>query len=219
MYEWWRLVSRLLGMEGEDGDVEQLACVIWYWWKNRCSVSFGETQQPLESIFNAGIKLAIDYLEANKKTLVPVPNSHGGNANEVQEHWQAPGEGRYKFNCDASFFKESCACTLGMIIRDAQGDFFGASYCTVPLVLQALIAEALTVREGLELARRYGWYNIKDIRCQGRLLNATFRYVTRRSKNVAHLIAHWNCGLEKEATWLQSPPHWLIATLLSDCTS
>ncbi|GAA0148865.1 hypothetical protein LIER_08190 [Lithospermum erythrorhizon] len=34
----------------------------------------------------------------------------------------------------------------------------------------------------------------------------------------AHLVAHWDCGLEHMTTWLEAPPHWLHATLLQDCT-
>ncbi|GAA0175768.1 hypothetical protein LIER_28881 [Lithospermum erythrorhizon] len=34
-----------------------------------------------------------------------------------------------------------------------------------------------------------------------------------------HLVAHWDCGSERKATWLETPPHWLYATLLQDCNS
>ncbi|GAA0148327.1 hypothetical protein LIER_07802 [Lithospermum erythrorhizon] len=132
MYEWWRLVSRLLGTEGEDGDVEQLACVI-------CTVK-------------EGLELARMY-------------------------------GWYNIKVESDF---------QILIKSIVGEY------SVPLEIDIIV---------------------EDIRCQGRLLDAIFRYVMRRSNTAAHLIAHWNCGLEKEATWLQSPPHWLIATLLSDCTS
>ncbi|GAA0153439.1 hypothetical protein LIER_43230 [Lithospermum erythrorhizon] len=48
---------------------------------------------------------------------------------------------------------------------------------------------------------------VEDVRAQGRLLDATFRYVRRGANNVAHSITHWNCGSEHEATWLHSPPY------------
>ncbi|GAA0175009.1 hypothetical protein LIER_41834 [Lithospermum erythrorhizon] len=107
-------------------------------------------------------------------------------------------------------------------------------------------AEALAVREGLEFVNRRRWQTIEvesdsqiliksilgefsvfleidliveDIRNQGRLLDPTFPYVRRSLNNAAHTIAHWNCGPENEAFWLDSRPHWLMSTLLSDCNS
>ncbi|GAA0156808.1 hypothetical protein LIER_38346 [Lithospermum erythrorhizon] len=99
---------------------------------------------------------------------------------------------------------------------------------------EVIISEALAIREGLKMMARQGWPNIEvesdsqeltkiivgelnvpldvdviveDIRQQGELLDATFRYVRRTLNNEAHTITHWICGLEDEPRWFQTPPH------------
>ncbi|GAA0187338.1 hypothetical protein LIER_34626 [Lithospermum erythrorhizon] len=159
---------------------------------------FGDRQQPFEAIVEAGTRLAAQYLEANTRTRQSDPTSIGGNrAIGIATHWQAPGMGKLMLNCDASFLKDS-----GKVVS------------------QALIAEALVVREGLDLARKQGWPNIViesdsqilvksilgefvvpleidvimgDIRCQYWM--QYFDMSQKSSNNATHVIAHWNCGM------------------------
>ncbi|GAA0168869.1 hypothetical protein LIER_40660 [Lithospermum erythrorhizon] len=143
---------------------------MWCWWKYKCSIAFGEQHQNIANVIKIGVQLAIDYRG-----------------------------------------------TIGVVARNDQGEFMGGCFRTIPSVSQVIIAEALAVREGMELAAKQGWCHldvesdsqtlikaivgeftvpleidvvVEDIRTQGRLLDATFRYVRRGANNVAHLIAH-----------------------------
>ncbi|GAA0159877.1 hypothetical protein LIER_16557 [Lithospermum erythrorhizon] len=64
-------------------------------------------------------------------------------------------DGKYKLNCDASFFKDHQRGSVGAIVRDGGGEFVGASFRSIPFVSHASIAEALAIREGLELAETW----------------------------------------------------------------
>ncbi|GAA0156843.1 hypothetical protein LIER_38355 [Lithospermum erythrorhizon] len=120
----------------------------------------------------------------------------------------------WKYRCKQVFGEKQG--TTGVIVRDNQGEFMGASFKIIPSGVQVIVAEAMTIRERLEFATRrwdhidvesdsqilikaiLGEFSVpleinvvvKDIRAQGRLLDATFRYIRRGSNNVAHTIAH-----------------------------
>lgn len=63
--------------------------------------------------------------------------------------WRPPQNGILRINVDASFVKNSPACTVGMVLRDHTGAFLAGknvSFTTPDIVFEA---EALGVREAL----------------------------------------------------------------------
>ncbi|GAA0176359.1 hypothetical protein LIER_29366 [Lithospermum erythrorhizon] len=59
--------------------------------------------------------------------------------------------------------------TTGVIIRDNQGEFMGASFKIIPSVVQVIVAEAMAIREGLAFAIRQGWDHI-DVESDSHIL-------------------------------------------------
>ncbi|GAA0143696.1 hypothetical protein LIER_04314 [Lithospermum erythrorhizon] len=106
--------------------------------------------------------------------------------------------------------------------------------------------EAQAIRDGIEYATKQGWRrlqvesdsNLLICILQGEAivpieiailvayihmmvtgLEVKFQFTRREHNNAAHEVAHWNCGSEQEASWLEVPPHWLISRLIHDCST
>ncbi|GAA0163308.1 hypothetical protein LIER_19206 [Lithospermum erythrorhizon] len=170
---------------------------MWFWWKKRCKIVFGEKEHSLEQAVNLGIQLGKEYMDINGKTTREPRHTVEGAPICHSAGWQKPREGRLKINCDASFVKEQGRRAIRAIVRNENGEFVGAYFKTLPSVLQVIVAEAMAIREGLELATRQGHLDVElveEIRTQERLLDIKFQYIRRGVNNVADTIAHWNCG-------------------------
>jgi ribonuclease HI len=59
-------------------------------------------------------------------------------------------------NVDAYFHSAVCAGSTGAVIRDYKGCFLAASTTLIPHVATASMAEALAMRDGLELVTKLG---------------------------------------------------------------
>jgi ribonuclease HI len=64
--------------------------------------------------------------------------------------------GRFKYNIDASFYVDSCTGSMGAVIRDYEGSFVAASCRTLQHVESTSMAEATSMKDGLELAQNVG---------------------------------------------------------------
>ncbi|GAA0164105.1 hypothetical protein LIER_19819 [Lithospermum erythrorhizon] len=156
-----------------------------------------------------------------------------------QGRWQAPDQQWLKINCDASWMKHNRRCSIGVVVRGVQGCFKGARFNIMSQVSSALVAVAMAVREGMLFAKENNWNRVViesdsstliqalkgeigtplevdvlvwDVQQWSKNMEVKFQF-TRTSNNAAHLVAHWDCGLEQQATWLDVQPHWLLATL------
>jgi ribonuclease HI len=59
-------------------------------------------------------------------------------------------------NVDVSFHSTVCAGSIGAIIRDYKGRFLAANTSLIPHTATVSMAEALAMRDGLELAIKLG---------------------------------------------------------------
>jgi hypothetical protein len=66
--------------------------------------------------------------------------------------WSVPAPRYVKLNVDASFHSLVCAGSTGAILRDYKGNFLAASTTFIPHTATVSMAEALTMRDGLNLA-------------------------------------------------------------------
>ncbi|GAA0154104.1 hypothetical protein LIER_12185 [Lithospermum erythrorhizon] len=114
-----------------------------------------------------------------------------------------------KLNCDARWDKNRGISSLGSIGRDDQGIFKGARFKACRTASSSLVAKATAVRDGVALAKENNWNDV-EIESDSKI---------REGNNVAHVLAYWDCGLEREATWLNVPLHWLLSTLATDCNN
>jgi ribonuclease HI len=77
------------------------------------------------------------------------------------QRWKRPEPRQLKLNVDASFHEDSRAGATGAVIRDYKGRFLAACSKKLPNVASMTMAEAMAMKDGLELASRLGCNSIK----------------------------------------------------------
>jgi hypothetical protein len=70
---------------------------------------------------------------------------------KLRQGWQKPLEGKVKLNVDASFDESRGCGSVGTIIRNSMGAAIAASHRYVPHLVDAPMAEAYALKEGLIL--------------------------------------------------------------------
>ena len=78
----------------------------------------------------------------------------------IHPKWQRPECRKVKVNADGSFHLDVCAGFAGAVVWDHDGLFLAASTFYIPHVASAEAAATLAMREGLDLATRYGYSNV-----------------------------------------------------------
>jgi hypothetical protein len=78
--------------------------------------------------------------------------------------WCVPSENKVKVNVDGSFHSDDHAGVVGAVIRDHTGGFLVASSSFIPNLSSAGAAEALAMREGLDLAHLLGFNSHNGVR-------------------------------------------------------
>ncbi|GAA0164993.1 hypothetical protein LIER_20504 [Lithospermum erythrorhizon] len=211
-------------------------------WKHRNDMLFNDVRRELSKLWEAGIKLADDFKEAQQPTLLGTNSREAGETVAVFR-WQQPARGLVKVNVDASFRKEENYGAAGVVGRHGNGEFLGAGFQRNPHVNNPLLAEGLAMRTGLEFAWKNKWRRVimesdskefvlclqgeyktpnklqlivGDILYLAQDMEVQFHHISRVSNNVAHTVAHWDHGVSMEMQWLHHPPYWLIVALLHD---
>ncbi|GAA0152090.1 hypothetical protein LIER_10659 [Lithospermum erythrorhizon] len=111
--------------------MEHISCVMWHLWKFRNKLVFGEEHKEWCTIFQEGVKLAVDYNEANKKSGPAVGSGTLGRATSGMDghvwpsRWSKPAGRTLKLNCDAAWKSETRSGKLGVVCRDAKDNFQG----------------------------------------------------------------------------------------------
>jgi ribonuclease HI len=73
----------------------------------------------------------------------------------------APSPRHVKLNVDASFHEDRHAGAAGAVLRDFEGNFIDASCVFIPHVTTPSMAEAIVMREGLELANNMSYNRVQ----------------------------------------------------------
>jgi ribonuclease HI len=160
------------------------------------------------------------------------------------QQWQAPAVNTLKVNVDGAFLTEEGIGAVGAVARDSDGNFVMAISRRLPAVSSALAAEAVALREGVNLIHMVTTgpvvletdslelVHLWDRRATQRSeFTSLFREVedmsgafssfsvmhTRRTTNTAaHLCAKSAVSSEFEV-WANVPPSFLVQTLHNDC--
>lgn len=82
-----------------------------------------------------------------------------GLTNVTNRGWVAPMEGDYKINTDAAMF-EGSQVGLGGVVRDFEGDVVVAMCNKVAGTNDVATAEALSARQGVQVALEAGFSNL-----------------------------------------------------------
>jgi len=75
---------------------------------------------------------------------------------KLREGWRKPAEGYLMLNIDASYDENGGCGSTGAIIRDSSGGMIAASSTFIPYLVDAPMAEAFALKEGLMLAQYIG---------------------------------------------------------------
>jgi ribonuclease HI len=160
--------------------------------------------------------------------------------------WQKPDPRVLKLNTDASFYADSCAGSAGAIIRDYEGSFVAASCRPLSYVASATMAEAIAMKEGLELAQNLGcnrliaesdstetieacsgestWWNESTaiyadcIDISSATANVSFSFCPREANQAAHEIAKFGYIHNQSCNWVDEPPSFILDRLVNDVT-
>jgi ribonuclease HI len=89
--------------------------------------------------------------------------------------WARPKPRYIKFNVDASFHDDRKAGAAGAVLRDIDGHFIAASCYLIPHVSTPMLAEAIALREGLELATRLNLSRVQAESDSSDVINACNR--------------------------------------------
>jgi len=77
-------------------------------------------------------------------------------ASVLRQGWKKPPEGKVMVNVDEAFNENGGCRSVGPIIRDCSGGVLAAAHSFIPHLVDAPMAEAYALKEGLMLAQHIG---------------------------------------------------------------
>lgn len=116
----------------------------WYLWWERRQVVHGENIQRAPRSGLSIVALTKSYKLATTKST------------KVRQGWQKPLDGSGKVNIDASFDERTGCGSIRVTIRAWTGGAIAASHGFIPYLVDAPMAEAYALKEGLQLAQHAG---------------------------------------------------------------
>lgn len=216
------------------GFAELVITAAWYiWWERRQLVHGEAVQRPARSGM-AIAALTKNYKLATKKDSV------------LRQGWKKPPEGKVMVNVDAGFDEMGGCGTVGSVIRDCSGGVLAAAHSFVPHLVDAPMAEAFALKEGLMLAQQIGCnrliiqsdcmevvqimtdggftansaaaiYEDCNILWSG-FADITIEHCSREANQVAHNLARRAREYETNCTWVDEPPRFILDSLMNDVT-
>nr|TKW18253.1 hypothetical protein SEVIR_5G420100v2 [Setaria viridis] len=126
------------------GFAELVLMAGWYIWWERRQFVHGETVQNIPRSAMAITALTKNYMLAARKVV------------KVRQGWKKPPVGKVMVNVDAGFDENGGCGSVGSVIRDCSGGFLAAAHSFVLHLVDAQMAEAYALKEGLMLAQRIG---------------------------------------------------------------
>ncbi|KMT19599.1 hypothetical protein BVRB_1g012150 [Beta vulgaris subsp. vulgaris] len=140
----------------EASDVRKMAALMWAAWFCQNKIYFEQTSPDAVSVAGRFVRIVEEYHIYAKKVLFnPVlPDNAGSHTS-----WQRPAMDFVKINTDAHVV-EGVMAALGVAVRDAAGRLKVTATNRIVATSPAM-AEALAVRFGLLIARRFGFCKIE----------------------------------------------------------
>jgi ribonuclease HI len=155
-----------------------------------------------------------------------------------EERWQRPEPRVLKLNTDASFYANSRAGLVGAIIQDFKGSFVAESWRPISHVASVAMAEAIALKEGLELVQNLGcnrliaesdsvetieacsgesrWWNESTaiysdcIDISTLIGTVKFKSCPREANQVALEIAKFSFLHNQTCNWVDEPPSFIL---------
>lgn len=214
-----------------------VVCGAWVSWTGRNARNHGRKVWELgaSARYVAGLLEELALLKPHQKASVP----------RRKAEWQRPAEGWIKANTDAAFDASTFTGSGGVVICDHRGSVLAGAARWFDNVPDALTAEALAAKEGLELAMENGYDKvILEVDCsnlKSLIANDTgwtsaigglcfditelsrnfaefkVEWVYREANSVGHCCASMVSCTERASFWLDHIPEWLEILAATDC--
>lgn len=161
------------------------------------------------------------------------------------QKWKPRGVGSFKLNTDAAVKVGDDTFSIGLILRDHQGEFITGKVKRMTMVSSVLEAEVAAIREGLHWLSSLPYHNVEvesdstlsvqalkrphdnvlevDFvldECRAIIqsgIGLSITFAKRQANKAAHLMARLPCLLDCQSIYT-SPPSMLLETLLYDTT-
>uniref|UniRef100_A0A2N9EM29 RNase H type-1 domain-containing protein n=1 Tax=Fagus sylvatica TaxID=28930 RepID=A0A2N9EM29_FAGSY len=231
------VVGHLLEYES-DASLAKFAFMLWLVWQRRNKAMYQSELNNLDDIPLLAQRLLLEFWAVNdQQQSVPqvIP----------KQAWQPPTQFEFKANCDAALFPSHNMTSVGVVIRDGRGLPI-ATLCKRFHCLHAVDdAEAIAVREAVQLARDVGLaevevegdslvilhalkqqevcfasygdiiQDIHQLACS--LDRVVFSHVRRTENRVTHVLARNAIGLSSDfLVWLEDVPPFLEDVIQSE---
>ena len=216
---------------------ETIICGAWALWTGRNTRGHGRKSWEPGATARFVSKLLEDLASLKLAPVMrPVP---------AEAKWEKPSLGWFKINTDAGFDQESNSGSAGVVIRNEASLVAGGSARWLENVPDALTAEAMAAREGLELVVELGLDRvILEVDCQelSKLLLSEYsisscigglcfdiielgkmfsefciRWVRRDANSVANFCASIVSPTDRCHFWIDNVPGWLVVLADADC--
>lgn len=220
----------------------KIATVVWgVWWARNKMVWEGKWMTP-KIAMDWSSKQVSDWRLAHRKKLQNSLHLQGDKVQHVNK-WNAPAEGLWKLNVDASVFDSADFFSIGMVIRDHRGSFIHGRTLRFAGRVEVLEAEMVGIAEALKWTADYSGQsfciesdsllsvqaikgehqNLLEVGvlidyCRTLIssrLNVSLCFVKKQANRVAHLLARLPCTLNSFSDY-SSPPLSVLETLVSD---
>jgi ribonuclease HI len=214
---------------------ELVAVACWYIWWIRRRRTHDDPVPPVKYRATSILGLTANFI----KSLSHAAASSGAK-------WMRPLSNYVKLNVDAAFLADVHVGATAAVIRDDKGQFLVGSCAYLEHVESAATAEAIAMRNGLELAVSLGCNRVEaesdavDVinACNGEemwwssaaaiyadcissiatLGEVKFRHCPRESNEVAHNLARFCYDSKNSCNWVDEPPSCILSKLLDDVT-
>lgn len=215
-----------------DVDRPKIVTVMWAIWTSRNNITHDKASlDPIQSMKRTRETLALLEIPLQQSRILP---GYG---------WRPPDDGWVKINTDASVSSLQHKSGAGGIAR-TPSTFLAAWSKPYPEVSDPLTAETLALRDGVIFAKLRGLsrvvmevdclevVNLWNSRTFSRSLVApllseieelassfisfVIQHVMRNANTSAHLCAKHACTLEVTGCWMDSPPGFLMTSVLAD---
>ena len=206
----------------------------WFlWWERRQIVHVESVQRPARSGLSI-VSLTKNYKQA------------AGMVTQIRQGWRKPPEDFLMVNVDASYDENRGSGSTGVIIRDCSGDMIVAASRYIPHLVDAPMAEAFALKDGLMLAQHIGgnriiiqsdYMEVIEIMSNGGFTanlavivydecnivwsgfqKISIEHVSRDANQVAHALARQAMISNENCMWDDEPPSFILPFLANDVT-
>ena len=217
--EWWSLFWMLC----------------WQIWLGRNAWVFEGVKRDAQEMVDKAVRGSAEYRISNEG------ETKAGNMHSDKQVWRAPREGVYKINTDAAMF-DGNQVGLGGVVRDFEGDVVVAMCNKMEGIVDVAIAEALSARQGVQVALEAGFTSLvlevdnlrvyhglhqrkidtspfgivlRDVlQFEGQCRSLSFSHIKRQGNSVAHKLAKLSKEYARMNVWLEEAP-LEVASLVS----